>query len=259
MDGTPEELDIYRRLEANGDLTCRVVVPLWQKPDTTSAEMRDQLPFRDDRGRLWRCGAAKFFIDGVIETGTAWLVEPDTKGQGLHPSGPSQSDMPKPSPCLPAPASSASPTPSATVGCKPRLTPTKRPVSAAGVHHRIEHIELVQERDVPRFAELGVVASMQPLHMAAARADGSDEWAARVGPERTAASLSRADPPLVRRDPGSGIRLDGRSVRPAPGHGLGATAPHSGAPGDATSGGRPGTDRTPDAGGLHDRSSGDHL
>ena len=37
MDGTPEELDIYRRLEENGDLTCRVVVPLWQQPDTTDS------------------------------------------------------------------------------------------------------------------------------------------------------------------------------------------------------------------------------
>ena len=41
MDGTPAELDTYRRLEENGDLTCRVVVPLWQQPDTTPAEMRD--------------------------------------------------------------------------------------------------------------------------------------------------------------------------------------------------------------------------
>ncbi|MBA3449599.1 MAG: amidohydrolase family protein, partial [Chloroflexia bacterium] len=82
MDGTPDELAIYRRLEENGDLTCRVVVPLWQHPDTTPAEMRDQLPFRDERGRLWRCGAAKFFIDGVVETGTAWLVVADSKGQG---------------------------------------------------------------------------------------------------------------------------------------------------------------------------------
>ena len=39
---------------------------------------------------------------------------------------------------------------------------------------------------MPRFARLGVTASMQPLHMEAARADGSDEWAARMGPERTA-------------------------------------------------------------------------
>jgi predicted amidohydrolase YtcJ len=57
---------------------------------------------------------------------------------------------------------------------------------APGVHHRIEHIELVQDRDIGRFAQLGVVASMQPLHMEAARADNSDEWAARLGPARTA-------------------------------------------------------------------------
>ena len=52
--------------------------------------------------------------------------------------------------------------------------------------HRVEHIELVQAADVPRFAALGVTSSMQPLHMAAANADAADEWAARIGPERTA-------------------------------------------------------------------------
>ena len=97
--------------------------------------------------------------------------------------------MPKPSRSLPAPDSSASPTRSATVAVQAALDAYETAGHAAGVHHRIEHIELVQERDVPRFAELGVVASMQPLHMAAARADGSDEWAARVGPERTAAAF----------------------------------------------------------------------
>jgi predicted amidohydrolase YtcJ len=58
--------------------------------------------------------------------------------------------------------------------------------AAPGVRHRIEHIEQVQDRDIPRFAALGVTASMQPLHMESARADGSDEWATRLGPERTA-------------------------------------------------------------------------
>jgi predicted amidohydrolase YtcJ len=188
MDGTPEELAIYRRLEAKGDLTCRVVVPLWQQPETTHTEMRDQLPYRDEHGRLWRCGAAKFFIDGVVETGTAWLVEPDAKGQGLHPF------WPEPERYAAAVALFAG-------GGFQCITHAvgDRAVQAAldayeaaganpasGVHHRIEHIELVQERDIPRFAKLGVAASMQPLHMAAARADGSDEWAARVGPARTA-------------------------------------------------------------------------
>ncbi len=36
------------------------------------------------RGTLWRGGVAKFFADGVIDTGTAWLQEPDTYGESLE-------------------------------------------------------------------------------------------------------------------------------------------------------------------------------
>jgi predicted amidohydrolase YtcJ len=188
MDGSPEELDVYRRLEANGDLSCRVVVPLWQKPETSFNEMRDQLACRNDRGRLWRCGAAKFFIDGVVETGTAWLVEPDAKGQGQHPFWPEPERYAEAvnlfagngfqciTHAVGDRAVQAALDAYEAAGASP----------ATGIHHRVEHIELIQERDVPRFARLGVAASMQPLHMEAARADDSDEWAARLGPERTA-------------------------------------------------------------------------
>jgi predicted amidohydrolase YtcJ len=203
MDGTPEELAIYRRLEENGDLTCRVVVPLWQKPEMTLAEMRDQLPCRDERGRLWRCGAAKFFIDGVIETGTAWLVAPDGKGQGMHPF------WPEPERYAEAVALFAG----AGFQCithavgdravQAALDAYEAAGAAPGVRHRVEHIELLEARDVPRFARLGVTASMQPLHMAAARADGSDEWALRVGPERTA----RAFPTRTLLDAGANLAL----------------------------------------------------
>ncbi|MGD9690018.1 MAG: amidohydrolase [Phycisphaerales bacterium] len=41
----------------------------------------------------------------------------------------------------------------------PGLTPAGR--------HRLEHCELVDTRDVPRFAQLGVVASVQPCHLLA--------------------------------------------------------------------------------------------
>jgi predicted amidohydrolase YtcJ len=189
MDGTPDELDVYRRLEENGDLTCRVVVPLWQQPDTTPAEMRDQLSFRDDRGRLWRCGAAKFFIDGVIETGTAWLVEPDSKGDGVHPFWPEPERYAEAVALFARAGFQCITHAVGDRGVQAALDAYETAGHAGGVHHRIEHIELVQERDVPRFGELGVVASMQPLHMAAARADGSDEWATRVGPERTVAAF----------------------------------------------------------------------
>lgn len=52
------------------------------------------------------------------------------------------------------------------------------------VRHRIEHIETLPSDQVPRFAELGVVASMQPSHATDyTRADHSDNWSRRLGDE----------------------------------------------------------------------------
>jgi predicted amidohydrolase YtcJ len=160
MDGTPEELAIYRRLEENGDLTCRVVVPLWQKPDTSFAEMRDQLPCRDERGRLWRCGAAKFFIDGIIETGTAWLVEPDAKGQGTKPFWPVPERYAEAVALFAKAGFQCITHAVGDRGVRAALDAYEAAGAAPGIHHRIEHIELVQDDDITRFAQLGVVASM---------------------------------------------------------------------------------------------------
>ena len=57
--------------------------------------------------------------------------------------------------------------------------------------HRVEHIETISAADIPRFAQLGVVASMQPYH-----ADPSpnqiDVWAGNIGPERASRAWSWA-------------------------------------------------------------------
>ena len=51
----------------------------------------------------------------------------------------------------------------------------------AGRRHRIEHIETVDPVDIPRFGELGVTASMQPVHADPAIVAN---WAAMLGDER---------------------------------------------------------------------------
>ncbi|MCB9850369.1 MAG: amidohydrolase [Phycisphaerales bacterium] len=80
--------------------------------------------------------------------------------------------------------------------------------------HRIEHAQHLMRSDIPRFAELGVIASMQPFHKAD---DG--RWAEHaLGPERSETtyafnSLLRAgavvcfgsDTPVVTMNPFSGI------------------------------------------------------
>jgi predicted amidohydrolase YtcJ len=57
----------------------------------------------------------------------------------------------------------------------------RRANGTAGRRHRIEHIETVATQDVPRFGDLGVTASVQPVH-----ADPAirDNWAAMLGPDR---------------------------------------------------------------------------
>jgi predicted amidohydrolase YtcJ len=49
--------------------------------------------------------------------------------------------------------------------------------------HRVEHIELIHPQDLQRFKELGVIASMQPLH-SPMEVDENDVWPERVGRER---------------------------------------------------------------------------
>jgi hypothetical protein len=56
---------------------------------------------------------------------------------------------------------------------------TEAPAARAG-RHRIEHAQVVHPADFPRFAALGVIASMEPPHCAEDKA-----WAEeRLGPER---------------------------------------------------------------------------
>jgi len=49
--------------------------------------------------------------------------------------------------------------------------------------HRVEHIELLDPADAPRFADLGVIASMQPAHALLSPAE-FDPWPRQVNPNR---------------------------------------------------------------------------
>ena len=55
-----------------------------------------------------------------------------------------------------------------------------RETGAGNGRHRIEHVQVVSDADFPRFATLGIIASVQPTH-----ATSDMPWAeARVGPDR---------------------------------------------------------------------------
>lgn len=52
-----------------------------------------------------------------------------------------------------------------------------------GIRNRIEHAQLVSKEDIPRFSALGVVASMQPIHLPGDRKTAERIWGKRC--ERT--------------------------------------------------------------------------
>ena len=57
---------------------------------------------------------------------------------------------------------------------------------------RIEHAQCVSEQDIPRFARLGVVASMQPLHAVSDRSIADETWGTRTAQAYAWGALERA-------------------------------------------------------------------
>jgi predicted amidohydrolase YtcJ len=196
MDGSPQTFELLRELEANGDLLLRSVVPFWIKPETPFEEMEELLPLRDTRGELWRGGVAKFFIDGVIDTGTGWLYEPDTLGGGTDPFWPDPDRYAQAVRLFAEAGFQCATHATGDYGVRAALDAYRAAGSAPGVTHRVEHIETLQDADLPRFAAEGVAASLQPLHMQWRRGDLGDSWAMRLGPERCARAWRAVD--LVR-------------------------------------------------------------
>jgi predicted amidohydrolase YtcJ len=193
MDGEPATHDLLRDLEGTGELTLRVRVPLWLTPETGDEEQEAQLPLRDARGQLWRGGVAKFFADGVIDTGTAWLEEPDTHGEGTDSFWPDPQRFAR---AIERFARAGFQVATHTIGdaaVRFTLNTYLQAGAAPGVRHRLEHLETLPDDLIQAIAAAGVIASMQPVHLAALHGDGSGNWNQRLGPERAARAFRMRD------------------------------------------------------------------
>ncbi len=125
-------------------------------------------------------------MDGTVDGGTAWLHEPDCHGQSAAAYWRDPGDYTEAVRVL-ARAGVQTATHAIGDAAVTHVLDTLAAVVPAGsqVRHRIEHIETLPADQVPRFAELGVVASMQPSRATDyTRADHSDNWSRRLGPER---------------------------------------------------------------------------
>jgi len=188
MDGNLTKLALYASLEGSGELSTRLSVPYGITPSTTSSELEEAAHMHSEvHSDLLHAGAVKFFMDGVIESGTAYLLEEYADAQGLcgHPFYSLEQFIELGSLCdrLGMQIRVHSIGDAATRQTLDGFEAIQRINGPRDGRHRIEHIELLHPRDVSRFAELGVIASMQPLHLAGSNFE-NDVWLRRVGETR---------------------------------------------------------------------------
>ncbi|MFH9223833.1 amidohydrolase [Streptomyces lydicus] len=187
MDANGDSLAFYAELDAAGELPLRLRVAPWCQPGTGAAGMRALIDGQGTGGTLWRTEGVKLFMDGTIDNGTAWLEHPDCHGESTHAFWPDPDAYTR---ALGQLHAAGVPTATHAIGdaaVRHALDAVEKAQAdgGRGVRHRIEHIETVPDDTLRRFAELGVIASMQPTHCCDfTRADHTDNWSRRLGEER---------------------------------------------------------------------------
>jgi len=168
MDGNFYQLALLDALRQEGDLICRVQVPWHQKNYFPPARIDEALEMRrrynDD---MLYSGRVKIFMDGVLESMTALMLDD-------YPNHPGERGLPL--------FTASEFNEVATRADKHGLQISVHAIGDGAVRrtldgyeaarkangrrdsrHRIEHIEVIDPADIPRFKELGVIASMQPV------------------------------------------------------------------------------------------------
>ncbi|RJS45766.1 amidohydrolase [Nocardioides cavernaquae] len=180
MDAEAGALELFASYEENGDLPLRLRVAPWCMP---GAEVGEVLDLQGRRGRRWSVEAVKFFMDGTVEGGTAWLEHPDCHGTGTEAFWRDPAAYTKAVQQL-ADARVQTVTHAIGDAAVRHVVEALEHVDTGGVRHRIEHLETLPWELVPRLVRSGLVASMQPVHAGFTKADHSDEWSTRLGAER---------------------------------------------------------------------------
>ncbi len=168
MDGNRYTCALLAEMEAEGRMTARVVVPFHMKPHMPLAELdRASAMTAEYRSDWLRSGFVKMFMDGVVDSRTAYMVNtyPGTEIRGEPLFAPEQFNAI----CIEADKRGLQIAVHAIGDGAVRQTIDGYAAAARanGLHdmrHRIEHIELIDRADIPRLGALGITASVQPPH-----------------------------------------------------------------------------------------------
>ncbi len=186
-DGDADQLAFFRDLEADGLLRLRVQCPLMcprGTPPEAIAEWRATHGSPAHESPYIRTTTIKLFYDGVIDSGTAAVLSPYQAppfghGETIHAAGDYDA-------LVRAADAEGFQVVTHAIGDAAVRAALDAYASVPGtrrLRHRIEHIEILDPADLPRFRELGVVISVQPIHACFADIPA---YRALIGPERHA-------------------------------------------------------------------------
>jgi predicted amidohydrolase YtcJ len=195
--GDVEEYGLYKTLYDNNELTMRFAMGFSVGAKTTEDEIKDFIKIKNSSpDPSWLKGhAIKFMVDGVIESHTAIMVDPysdlpvNDRMQAKNWNIPVDryrelvAQLDKEGFQLYTHAIG-------DLAVREVLNAYENAAKVNGPRDRrprIEHIEQVQADDIPRFAKLGVLPSMQPIH---ADPGTVDVWSKAVGEERLPRSFA---------------------------------------------------------------------
>ena len=169
MDGNRYTLQLLKELQDEGRLTARVKVPFHFKPHMDLSELDRADAMTAEYNSDWlSCGFVKMFMDGVVDSRTAFMLN-DYPGQPGHRSEPLFDPDRFNAVCteidrrglqIAVHAIGDGAVRQTIDGYEAALTAN----GARDMRHRVEHIELIDRADIPRLGALGITASLQPPH-----------------------------------------------------------------------------------------------
>jgi predicted amidohydrolase YtcJ len=159
----------FQRFKDEGRLTARATINMGLPGNEQGYERLEKLREEFPQSNDWvRFGYLKIFIDGTLGSGTALMFEPfeddpDTSGLPMMPYEDFEAR-------IVAADAHGFQTGTHAIGTKGNnfvLNAVEKARQVNGqrdARHRSEHAQILTDEDIPRFAELGVIASMQPTH-----------------------------------------------------------------------------------------------
>ncbi|MEN9572091.1 MAG: hypothetical protein RL172_3322 [Bacteroidota bacterium] len=189
--GSAAEFSLYEELLRNGELTLRASTAFTVGEKTTEKDIADYSAIKQRIAKhpMLRAGCVKFFLDGVIESHTAAMLQPYS--DVAPDSKMANSDFALPLDTYRRLVSvfdkAGFQIYTHAIGDRSVREALNAYENAGQLNgtkdarHRIEHIETSSPDDLPRFKALGVIASMQPIHADPASVE---VWGRAVGAQR---------------------------------------------------------------------------